>query len=195
VRIRRRKPCVLARRRLFGWYVRLLTAISGCRLALGWGVTGRPPRLRHWCSGLLGGPRSSSHRQGAVVDLVNPCTVREPPERGQFGLRRRPVGVRRPFSRSHPDGLVRLGHDLSGRHAAGHAARPGPIGSGTVTACGELLADGVRTLLASRLLTPRTPHSDPSFHSTPAASPAPGTFRLAPVTGPRSRVFSCTSCG
>ena len=25
VRIRRRKPCTLARRRLFGWYVRLLT--------------------------------------------------------------------------------------------------------------------------------------------------------------------------
>ncbi len=32
VRIRRRKPCVLARRRLFGWKVRLLTAVSGGRL-------------------------------------------------------------------------------------------------------------------------------------------------------------------
>jgi hypothetical protein len=33
VRIRRRKPCVLARRRLFGWYVRLLTMCSGYRQA------------------------------------------------------------------------------------------------------------------------------------------------------------------
>ena len=30
VRMRRRKPCVLARRRLFGWKVRLLTRISVC---------------------------------------------------------------------------------------------------------------------------------------------------------------------
>jgi len=28
VRIRRRKPCTLCRRRLFGWYVRLLTSFS-----------------------------------------------------------------------------------------------------------------------------------------------------------------------
>jgi hypothetical protein len=34
VRMRRRKPCVLARRRLFGWKVRLLTAVSGARLLI-----------------------------------------------------------------------------------------------------------------------------------------------------------------
>ena len=32
VRIRRRKPCVLCRRRLFGWNVRLLTSLSGVGL-------------------------------------------------------------------------------------------------------------------------------------------------------------------
>ena len=44
VRMRRRKPCVLARRRLFGWYVRLLTRFSAGSLESG--VQGRPGRAR-----------------------------------------------------------------------------------------------------------------------------------------------------
>jgi hypothetical protein len=60
VRMRRRKPCVLCRRRLFGWYVRLLTSISS---VWGWGRntrgrdacrsagTARPWRLRPWTCG------------------------------------------------------------------------------------------------------------------------------------------------
>jgi hypothetical protein len=40
VRMRSRKPCVLARRRLFGWKVRLLTICSGYRRAAS---LGRPP--------------------------------------------------------------------------------------------------------------------------------------------------------
>jgi uncharacterized protein (DUF2132 family) len=66
VRIRRRKPWVLARRRLFGWKVRLLTVwlhrnkASGARLAGALGSVGqRPARIRseHWCIGTGSGRR------------------------------------------------------------------------------------------------------------------------------------------
>src|SRR3982750_3286794 len=49
VRIRSRKPCVLDRRRLFGWKVRLLTRYSYCTTSAGAGppadghARGRPP--------------------------------------------------------------------------------------------------------------------------------------------------------
>ena len=47
VRMRRRKPCVLARRRLFGWKVRLLTRFSvGCRVRSD--VTMTSARLPFW---------------------------------------------------------------------------------------------------------------------------------------------------
>jgi hypothetical protein len=50
VRMRRRKPCTLCRRRLFGWYVRLLTSFS-----FG-GVQGRPPRWDQQCAFRLAPP-------------------------------------------------------------------------------------------------------------------------------------------
>ncbi len=47
VRMRRRKPCVLARRRLFGWKVRLLTRFSvGCRVRSD--ITMTSARLPFW---------------------------------------------------------------------------------------------------------------------------------------------------
>jgi hypothetical protein len=49
VRMRRRKPWVLARRRLFGWKVRLLTLIS---------VTGRTPVVRECLAGTAGAGRN-----------------------------------------------------------------------------------------------------------------------------------------
>ena len=63
VRMRRRKPCFLARRRLFGWKVRLLTMCSS-RISV-W--AGRRPPLAHdrevWLSWACGGSRSRTTRQ------------------------------------------------------------------------------------------------------------------------------------
>ena len=57
VRMRRRKPCVLARRRLFGWKVRLLTWISvGCGARPTSGTPARRP-------GGAGGGRCDRNRQ------------------------------------------------------------------------------------------------------------------------------------
>jgi hypothetical protein len=57
VRIRRRKPCVLCRRRLFGWKVRLLTEDSEIVVV---------ERLRSTGAGWLGGPgRGQSAPVGA----------------------------------------------------------------------------------------------------------------------------------
>jgi hypothetical protein len=54
VRIRRRKPCTLCRRRLFGWYVRLLTSSSPGR------CRGRPKSRSHDARG-VGGSGAASH--------------------------------------------------------------------------------------------------------------------------------------
>jgi hypothetical protein len=63
VRMRRRKPCFLARRRLFGWKVRLLTMCSS-RISV-W--AGRRPPLAHdrevQLSWACGGSRSRTTRQ------------------------------------------------------------------------------------------------------------------------------------
>src|SRR5689334_4455373 len=57
VRMRRRKPCVLARRRLFGWKVRLLTWISvGCGARPTSATSARRP-------GGAGGGRCDRNRQ------------------------------------------------------------------------------------------------------------------------------------
>jgi hypothetical protein len=71
VRMRRRKPCVLARRRLFGWKVRLLTWISvGC-----------------------GASSTSGRRRGARVGLaVADATAIGKPMESQDPARPAPVG-------------------------------------------------------------------------------------------------------
>ena len=102
VRMRRRKPWVLARRRLFGWKVRLLTLIS---------VTGRTRVVREcWrgrpASAAIGSPRSRSRacengRQGLAYGTRAPARgsnqhrffpwrVRLPAETGTCRATRRP---------------------------------------------------------------------------------------------------------
>jgi hypothetical protein len=103
VRMRRRKPCVLARRRLFGWKVRLLTRFSvgcGCSptqamrreapgMGLGWPM--RPqsasPRRTEARRGPASGPwaceRGRRHARS---------TIRERRKEGQTGGPSRPEG-------------------------------------------------------------------------------------------------------
>ena len=72
VRMRRRKPCVLARRRLFGWKVRLLTRfsvgrgagrLSSTRAPWWWGRawSRRPQSASPWCSGVDPADREDAH--------------------------------------------------------------------------------------------------------------------------------------
>ena len=61
VRMRRRKPCVLARRRLFGWKVRLLTVVS-----LSGAGSGKDP----WVYGHIGRPRPAVHGHRAAVEVT-----------------------------------------------------------------------------------------------------------------------------
>jgi hypothetical protein len=66
VRMRRRKPCVLARRRLFGWKVRLLTRFSvGCRGPSD--VTTTSARLPLWGLWWPVRPQSASPWRAEVV--------------------------------------------------------------------------------------------------------------------------------
>ena len=76
VRMRSRKPWVLARRRLFGWKVRLLTA------GLALGVTGLDgPAVRFGLGAATGGDRGvqavPSSGAGAGTDLTKVRTPRE----------------------------------------------------------------------------------------------------------------------
>ena len=77
VRIRRRKPWVLARRRLFGWKVRLLTRVSNY---IGWvshaarpgsGCRDDAPRTRIACVRRQGAPAGAIDK--AAIPYVPPC--------------------------------------------------------------------------------------------------------------------------
>lgn len=72
VRMRRRKPCFLARRRLLGWKVRLLTSLS-------FDVCSGPR------STATARPRSLPRGHAAEVARVDLSTVRGAPESGQTG--------------------------------------------------------------------------------------------------------------
>jgi hypothetical protein len=92
VRIRRRKPCFLWRRRLFGWYVRLLTTSPVCL-----GVS--PHKLSAWRKTWYGGSTGTAHprrqlgsricawTRGTCRLRIDSSTVRGRRDGGQTGAR------------------------------------------------------------------------------------------------------------
>ena len=122
VRMRRRKPCVLARRRLFGWYVRLLTSVlrwvAGIRSLRATGRVPAPTRER-------AAPATRSASVRYADGLRDGQTDRRPPP-GRPTLPRDP---------GPSWGLVR---DERQRMW------------GLLETCGELLARGAPVLVASQ---------------------------------------------
>ena len=125
VRIRRRKPCFLLRRRVFGWYVRLLTGM------LPYGI-----RSRSGQAGMTMGTRPGS---GGSTATAHPRAIksracdrsRSDPTSQRYGAHQRRSN--RPHIRKSPS---RTSHraTLQGPEAAGHADRLPPR---YPTACGQ----------------------------------------------------------
>src|SRR3954453_19456290 len=144
VRIRSRKPCVLDRRRLFGWKVRLLTRYSYCTTSAGAGppadghARGRPPEagsLRERTAGRTYLRRTAAPSQTSTSIAED----RVPPARGPQGrvprLHPRPAGGaaggRRGVHRADPPGCTR-GAGEAPRHTVVTDARPPSDAPGTV---------------------------------------------------------------
>jgi len=181
VRIRRRKPWVLCRRRLFGWNVRLLTSSLRCRVLTRLSRTGQAGTPHGWHGT---DPRSA---------------------RAELGLRRRSAGTAHPrltFSLSLVPGHSAGCREL--RTIRGHAApvdtgptnqryvvasarvkpasRPSPDAPGirgAHPACGQLLAPQVAALLPSQLSRrfPWFPGFSPRVTSSALASWQPHECR------------------
>jgi hypothetical protein len=89
VRIRRRKPCVLARRRLFGWKVRLLTLVSYLESGRTGPVVGEPEPVG--CHRKPTTPAGSCALAGAVTGMR-----KQPTNRRVNGTRERHRGSNQP---------------------------------------------------------------------------------------------------
>ena len=126
VRIRRRKPWVLARRRLFGWKVRLLTMFSHLQWWAGWArVVGEPVAFGcHRKPMTFAGkqrPRGRGSRACENSRTTGPLTVRESGHGGQTS------GCGTPGWGKHPR-ISRSTARHPARHAPGdHAAYPQPV--------------------------------------------------------------------
>jgi hypothetical protein len=92
VRMRSRKPCVLARRRLFGWKVRLLTVrlqqLGDRRRSWGSVADGRGGRDRQSGRTSGVGDECRDHRVSTHIRADNSSTVRIAPGSGQTGRSR-----------------------------------------------------------------------------------------------------------
>jgi hypothetical protein len=109
VRMRRRKPCLRARRRLFGWYVRLLTSGSSRR---GWSHLRRSPPTRnralYGAGAKVGGRSFDGHRSFTDLRPVNTRRVSRRPTSPRYG-RTGDRSNRRAYAATHR---------VSSRHAA-----------------------------------------------------------------------------
>lgn len=127
VRIRRRKPCVLARRRLFGWKVRLLTSVLRRLRARSDGVGSHPrvdgadrwrPQSASPWRPLTGRTRRGTelrgHGHAKEVAGHARSTIREAVKKGQTGAPTAEFPPKRPMIQPH------LSH--SPRHAVGARA-------------------------------------------------------------------------
>jgi hypothetical protein len=112
VRMRSRKPCVLARRRLFGWNVRLLTCTSPRWYVRGKGCTRTPPGTRSE-------PARAALRARRNCLLSSLDTVRRRADQGQ--TRPCPRAVDNFCGRATPS---HQGRDAAGRRPARRCPQP-----------------------------------------------------------------------
>jgi hypothetical protein len=145
VRIRSRKPCVFARRRLFGWKVRLLTSDSIVRLfdtsrtwPPGRGLQ-RARRSRSRTAGCAGSSAQSQQRYrigrvGRQIALsrrvgAKPATLRRT---------RCNAPTTRRFLLSTSGSAVRFPHRVTPRRDPGPQPQRGGLGASPYTDCGQL---------------------------------------------------------
>jgi len=120
VRMRSLKPCVLARRRLFGWNVRLLTGTPGTDLGLGpaAAISAHAGLATVEVAGSAHVTRTPGHRsnqQGPAHRVEAPVCLRSPPSAPRLWTTLRP-GVARgghagPIHR-HPSRAIRAHRDI-----------------------------------------------------------------------------------